>query len=145
MQLYPTLINSGLHSDERGDLYYFNELNLDTVKRMYLIAHPNTDIVRAWQAHKREQKWFKVVSGAFKIVVVQPDNWQAPSPTLATTEFILQAKDHKILHIPGNFANGFKALEPNSELMVFSDFTVGESAEDNFRYPAQLWYNWNTV
>ena len=145
MQVQPTLIKGGLHSDERGDLYYFNELNLDTIKRMYLITHPTTDIVRAWQAHKREQKWFKVVSGAFKIVVVQPDNWKTPSEPLATTVFILKAKNHEILHIPGNFANGFKALEPNSELMVFSDFTVAESAEDNFRYPAELWYNWNTV
>ena len=46
------------------------------------------------------------------MVIVQPDDWDNPSPNLATQEFNLNVADNQVLHVPGNFATGFKALEP---------------------------------
>ena len=140
--MLPKLINSADHIDTRGRLIFFNELNLEKVKRLYMIEHPDTEIVRAWQGHKKEEKWFLVTEGCFKVVIVQPDDWENPSSDLQVQEFTLQAKNNEVLHIPGNYANGFKALERGSKLMVFSDFSLEESAGDNFRFSSELWYAW---
>ncbi len=103
----------------------------------------NTDTVRAWQGHRKEEKWFYVVEGAFKIVLVEPDNWENPSNELTTEEFVLKSSRNQVLHVPGNFANGFRALEPESKIMVFSSFTVDESLNDDYRFDKNNWYDWN--
>src|SRR5665213_1133983 len=139
------IIQGGSFEDSRGKLIFCNDFDLSEVKRFYLIEHPNIDTVRAWQGHQREQKWFFVVEGAFKIVLVQPDHWENPSKKLVTEEFILKSSEPKVLHVPGNYANGFKALEPKSKIMVFSSFTVQESSNDNFRFDKDLWYDWESV
>jgi dTDP-4-dehydrorhamnose 3,5-epimerase len=107
-----------------------------------VIEHPDTSIVRAWQAHKKEQKWFYVIEGSFKIVLIKPDDWENPSLNLKPAEFILKAAANEVLYIPGNFANGLKALEPKSRIMVFSSFTVEESSKDNYRFDQKMWYDW---
>jgi hypothetical protein len=38
-----------------------------------------------------------------------------------------------ILEIGGGYFNGFEALEEGSVLMVFSDFSLEESNNDNYR------------
>jgi dTDP-4-dehydrorhamnose 3,5-epimerase len=138
----PEIIDGLEYEDARGRLIYFNDFDMKAVKRFYMIEHPDTSIVRAWQGHKIEQKWFYVIQGNFKIVLVQLDNWEDPSDNLTPYEFNLGSNDRKILHVPGKFANGFKALEANSKMMVFSSFTVEESSNDNYRFDKDKWYNW---
>ena len=136
------IIKGGEHEDARGNLIFFNDFDMKAVKRFYIIAHPDTKAVRAWQGHKREQKWFYVIAGSFKVVIVQPDNWLQPSSDLETHEFVLKQERNEILYVPGGFANGFKALEDHSKMIVFSDFTVVESSHDNFRFDNNKWYDW---
>jgi len=143
MKEEPQIIQGNIHEDERGKLFYANEFDLSDVKRYYIIEHPDTKIIRAWQAHQKEQKWFQVISGSFLVAVVQPDNWEKPSEKLEVRKFVLNANENQILHIPGNFANGFKALEKNSRMIVFSDFSLEESSKDNFRFDSKLWFDWN--
>lgn len=143
MKDQPQIIQGNIHEDERGKLFYANEFDLSDVKRYYIIEHPDTKIIRAWQAHQKEQKWFQVISGSFLVAVVQPDNWEKPSQKLEVRKFVLNANENQILHIPGNFANGFKALEKNSRMIVFSDFSLEESSKDNFRFDSKLWFDWN--
>lgn len=142
MSTIPALISGGSHQDERGKLIFFNELDLKPVRRFYTIEHPDTKVVRAWQAHKVEQKWFYVIAGTFKMVIVQPDDWDNPSQELEFKEFILKSESNQVLHVPGNYATGFIALEANSKMMVFSDFTVLEAPGDDFRFPNNMWYKW---
>ena len=137
-----TLIKGGRHTDERGTLSFFNDFDMAPVKRFYVIEHPDTTIVRAWQAHKVEQKWFYVITGSFKINVVKPDNWEKPSEDLVVKEFILESGANQVLHIPGGCANGFKALEPHSKLIVFSDVSLADAGKDDFRFDESLWYDW---
>ena len=143
MNLEPKLIHSRHHIDERGKITFFNDFDLKLVRRLYLIDHPNPAVVRAWQAHKLEQKWFYVIGGSFKVVIVQPDDWEHPSNDLKTHEYTLRSEESHVLHIPGGLANGFKALQPNSKMIVFSNFTVEESSNDNFRFNKEMWYDWN--
>ena len=145
MKKIPGIIQGGQHVDLRGKLTFFNDFDMGAVKRFYIIGHPHTETVRAWQAHKTEQKWFHVIAGSFKMVIVQPDDWDNPSSNLETQEFILHVADNKVLHVPGNFATGFKALEPDSRMMVFSNFTVKESSGDDYRFNNRMWYNWDKV
>lgn len=137
-----TIIQGGTHEDQRGKLTFFNDFDMSPVKRFYIIEHPHTEVVRAWQGHQKEQKWFYVLKGVFKIVLVQPDNWQKPSGSLSTEEYILRPVENTVLHVPGNYATGFKALEPKSKIMVFSSFTVEESSKDDYRFDKDLWYDW---
>ncbi len=136
------LIIGAKHVDKRGTLIFFNELSLEPVKRFYVVEPDNKDTVRAWQGHKKEQKWFYVLSGSFKVVLLKPDNWEIPGENLDLQEFNLSKDINQILHIPGGFVNGFQALELNSRLMVFSDSTLSKSIADDFRFDKSLWYEW---
>lgn len=138
----PILVNGGLHTDERGTLSFFNDFNMAPVKRFYVIDHPNTNIVRAWQGHKVEQKWFYVITGSFRINIVKPDNWESPSENIVVKEFILESATNQVLYVPGGYANGLKALKPHSKLIVFSDVSSADAGKDNFRFDKSLWYDW---
>jgi len=136
-------ITGGRHVDERGMLFFFNDFDMKPVRRFYIIEHTETNTVRAWQAHQKEQKWLYILRGSFKIVVVKPDHWEKPSQKLPVNEFILKADGNQLLHIPGGFANGLKAMEANSKLMVFSDFSMADAGKDDFRFDKDLWYDWH--
>ena len=144
MKEIPGIIQGGSYRDERGMLSFFNEFDLLPVRRFYVIEHPDVSVIRAWQAHKIEQKWFYVIAGSFKVVIVKPEEWLGSSEKLNPQEFILKSGDNRLLHIPGGFANGFKALAPGSQLMVFSDFPISKAGSDDFRFDKSLWYDWTT-
>ena len=69
--LKPNIIEGGLFKDERGELRFVNEFDLSEVVRFYQITHPSTAVVRAWQGHEKEQKWFYCLSGSFIINLIQ--------------------------------------------------------------------------
>jgi len=134
----PTVINGGTYSDERGRLLFANSLDLSPIKRMYRIE-PNTVELRGWQAHKNESKWFTCLSGNFEIFLIKIDDWTSPSKKLYVESFILDSNKSETLFIPGGYANGFRQKEKNSSLLVYSDFTLKESSEDDYRFPIDYW------
>lgn len=142
MIMHPTLIKGGVHSDNRGLLTFFNDFNMSLVKRFYIAEHFDATVIRAWQGHRLEQKWFYVAKGSFKVILVKPDDWNSPSANLPHKEFLLNSKKNEILHIPAGVATGFQALEKSSKLMIFSNVTLAESINDDYRFDKNLWYNW---
>jgi dTDP-4-dehydrorhamnose 3,5-epimerase len=138
----PNIINGGHFEDERGKLTFINDFDMAPVKRFYTIRHESPSIVRAWQGHMKEQKWFYVLEGAFKIVLVQPDNWSAPLHNLPVQVHLLTAEHTQVLHVPGGFATGFRAELPNSRMIIYSDMSLQESKNDDFRFDSTLWYQW---
>lgn len=144
MKLEPTLINGNQFEDNRGKLRFVNDFLMKEVKRMYIIEHPTTKIIRAWQGHKIEQKWFFVLEGRFEMHLVEPNDWINPIRELPVNSFQLSAEQNDILHVPGGFANGFRALQENSKLLVFSNLDIQEAAADNFRFEQDLWYKWTS-
>ena len=134
-----SLVPAGIHADERGSLTFFNTFDMSSVKRCYIIEHPDTGIIRAWQGHRWEQKWFHVIAGAFKLAVVKPDNWQKPSAALKPEVYELGTGQPAILYVPGGYATGFRALQNHARMIVFSDATVAESQKDDYRFDKNLW------
>jgi dTDP-4-dehydrorhamnose 3,5-epimerase-like enzyme len=155
MSKLPYIITGGSHTDSRGRLLFFNDFDMSDIKRFYQITSHQSQItnhqspvtnhqtVRAWQGHKIEEKYFYVSRGKFLICLVKIDDWRNPSRDLPVTKYILKAASPQILHVPAGFANGIKALESDSILIVFSNLSLNESQKDDYRFDANLWFDWN--
>lgn len=139
----PTLIQGGTYTDERGTLGFVNDFDLSSVKRFYTIMHSDKEVVRAWQGHKEEHKYFHVLSGSFVVAWVEIDDFENPSSDLKAQYEILKSSENCVLSVPRGYANGLKALEPNSQIMVFSDKGLYESLDDKIRFDKDLWLDWN--
>lgn len=137
------LIDGGIFKDERGKLRFVNDFDFSDVKRFYIIENNSVDVIRAWQGHKIERKFFYVVLGSFLICAVKIDDWDNPSATLRVEKYILNDRKSQILMIPAGYANGIKALEPNSKLLVFSSQTLEDAKNDDYRFEKDMWYDWN--
>lgn len=125
--------------DERGGLNFFNDFDMSEIVRMYEISPSDTLKIRGWQAHKNEKKWFYCNSGSFIVNLIEVDNFESPSEEFRVNRFVLEAIKPSVLQISGGYATGFKAIELNSKLMVFSDFSLEASKEDDFRYEVDTW------
>jgi dTDP-4-dehydrorhamnose 3,5-epimerase len=145
MSNIPTIIKGGSFTDERGTIRFVNDFCFEDVKRFYFIKHPDTSVVRAWQGHQFEKKYFYPISGSFVVAWVKIDKFENPSDNLIPEYHILSAKNSEILSVPKGYANGLKALEPNSELMIFSDLNLEESVNEKIRYPADKWLDWEML
>lgn len=137
------LIQGGISIDHRGQISHVNELDMHEIERFYIIHHKDTSVIRAWHAHQHEKKWFYVVKGSFTGAFVKIDNWEHPSPELKAEVYQLTAKESKVLCVPEGYANGFKANEPDSELLVFSNKILAVAVEDSWRYASRLWVDWS--
>ena len=143
MQTHPYLINGNNYIDERGEVGFINDLTFQEIKRFYWIKNHSENIIRAWQGHKIEKKYFVVMNGTFLICTVKIDNWDNPSHNLEVDEFVLSSKKQQVLCIPPDHANGFKALEPDSKLIVFSNLSLSDSQNDLYRFDQSLWFDWS--
>ena len=116
--MVPKIISGGKHRDERGNLFFNNDLDFGQVKKIYFIENINTSIVRGWQGHKIEKRWFSAVSGKIKISVKNI----AMLNNLEIFEFILDSNTMDYLYIPENHITAIRSLEENSKLMVMADY-----------------------
>jgi len=130
----PNLIKGGSHTDQRGVIRFFNDFDMESVKRFYIIEHVDTLTVRGWRAHRIEQRWFQVTQGAFKIKLVKIDNWDAPDKNLPLEELIISEQDNRVLHIPAGFATSLQALKENSKVIVFADYGIENAKLDDYLY-----------
>jgi len=121
-------------SDSRGTVRFVNDFLFEGIKRFYTILHPDIEVIRAWQGHKKETKCFFVSRGTFVFNWIKIDNWKQPSANLTVNSKVLSEKDSAVLIIPPGHVNGFKALEPDSTVIVFSDLTLDESKSDDYRW-----------
>ena len=142
MSQVPKLIRGSLFNDFRGSLTSCNDFDMADVRRMYYIAPSSVNIVRAWQAHKYEKKWFLCINGGFEIKLIKIDDFDNPSYKLPIFSYLLNANTPQILYIPSGYANGFKPTEGASRLLVFSNYTLTESNNDDYRYEPNYWGEW---
>ncbi|MBQ9693244.1 MAG: WxcM-like domain-containing protein [Kiritimatiellae bacterium] len=133
------ILHGEVFKDARGQISSLNNFHFDGVKRMYLLHHPDTAVIRGWNGHQYERKWFYCVKGAFDIRLVAIDHWVNPSPHLTAEAYPLCAEESRLLCVPGGYANRIQAREPDSILMVLSDKTLEESIADSYRFDAKLW------
>jgi dTDP-4-dehydrorhamnose 3,5-epimerase len=129
----PALLQAAAFHDQRGVLCAWAAFYLKSIVRMYTIEPANTNIIRAWQGHFKERKWFYAASGSFEVQTIPIDSSGKPD-SAQRQKWILSAVDSAVLAIPGGYLNGFRALEESSRLLVFSDFDLEVSKADDIRF-----------
>lgn len=144
MKNNPKLINVNVSPDDRGEITHCNSFNFikRKIKRFYKIENHKLNFIRAWHAHKKEEKYIFILSGSIKVSLVKIDNWKLPSKKLKIENFFLNDKCPQILYIPGGYAHGTQNLKKNTSFLVYSNFSIDESLKDDFRYPYNYWDNW---
>ena len=130
----PVIINGNEFIDERGRIKFVNEFRFTKVKRFYTVENSSTEFIRAWQGHRYEKKYFYVVSGSYRIALIEIKDWRNPDRTLKCETFDLPCSTPQILSVPEGYANGFRALEENSIMLVFSNKSLESSMNDDHRW-----------
>jgi hypothetical protein len=128
------ILQGGISKDERGQIRYVNEFDMSAVRRFYIIRNKDTKLIRGWRAHKIEQRWFYVISGSFEFKIIKIDNWDLPNPNLPIKTVILSELENKLINIPAGYGTAIKALEINSELLVYSDYGLEHADNDNYTW-----------
>lgn len=141
----PVLLEGGVAVDDRGQLRFVNGFNFAGVKRFYIVSNHEQGFVRAWHAHRREGKYVLVARGSAIVGAVAIDDWDAPNAASPVNRYVLSSAKPSILYIPPGYANGFKSLTPDAEIMFFSTSTIEESRDDDVRYDARHWDIWTVV
>ena len=139
----PYIIKGRNYTDERGELEFFNEFDMSPIKRVYFTTHFDIEVIRAWQGHTIESRWFRCVNGGFNVKLVEIDNWENPSDDLKVFEYELTAEKQEILYIPNGYVNGFKALKADSKLMIMSNYGFNEIENDQIRFDHNKWTEWD--
>ena len=137
------VLEGEIFRDHRGQIGSLNHFRFDGVRRMYLIRHPDVSVVRAWHGHQYERKWFYCVQGSFTLALVRVDRWEEPSPDLVPEIFELSGQASRIVCVPAGYANGLKAHEPDSVMLVLSDKILDEALGDSWRYDSSMWVDWH--
>ena len=127
------LLKGNIHRDTRGSLFYNNNFDSSAIKRIYLIENNDTNVIRGWQGHKIEERWFSVVQGSFCIKLIKLDNWEFPSVSLVCEEILIQSKTLDVLHVPKGYISSIQATEAGSKLLVMADYLMDE-LEDDYRF-----------
>ena len=136
----PILLRGNIHKDTRGSLYDSNGFDTSIIKSIYFIEKMDTSVIRGWQGHEIEQRWFSAVQGSFLIKLIKIDNWAHPTKHLICKEFSIAAQVLDVLHVPKGYISSIQALEAGSRLLVMSDFLIGELNEE-FRYDLSYFDN----
>lgn len=142
MQL-PEVIKGEIFCDARGRIASVNGFNFSDVKRMYVVHHPSVEVVRGWNGHQFERKWFFCSAGAFQVALVAIDDWPHPSDELVPNVYTLHEGESELLCVPGGYASCLKAVKPGSTMVIFSDRTVEESMMDSYKFDSHRWIDWS--
>lgn len=135
------IIVGGSAQDHRGGIRFVNNFDMTEVKRFYIIKNNGTELVRGWRAHRIEQRWFYVLTGAFSIDLVKIDNWDNASPNLMVEKRLLKMNEQQVLHVPAGYGTAFQALENDSELLVFADHEIEHAVNDDYTWPMNFFIN----
>lgn len=138
----PTIINGGNFVDDRGELLFFNDLDLDIWKRFYVVSNHRKGFIRAWHGHQNESKLIIPTRGVTLVCAVPLDDLHEPSKDVSPIKHVLSSNTPKGFLIPKGYANGFKTLTHDSQLLIFSDSTLEESKKDDYRFSWDYWNCW---
>jgi dTDP-4-dehydrorhamnose 3,5-epimerase-like enzyme len=137
----PRILEGNIFTDDRGVLSFNNDFSFLNIKRFYTIHNHDQNFIRAWHAHQYEEKYFLCTEGSFMVCGVKIDNFKSPSKTEVVKKFYL-SNNGCLLYIPKGYANGFINLTKENKLIVFSNKTLKESLNDDFRFDYDYWNVW---
>ena len=128
----PKIIKGNSFTDVRGTIYFNNHFDTTEIKRMYIIQN-NNNIIRGWQGHKVEQRWFSSLQGEFEIHLIEVDNWETPSKSLKSIKYNLSSEKMDVLYVPPGFVSSIRSKESDSKLLVMSNYAI-EEINDEYRF-----------
>lgn len=131
----PTVLRSDASCDERGVVFFNNNMSLASFVRMYFVRNHRADTVRAWHGHRQESKLIFPVSGGVKICAVRIDDLQNDSDRIHYWSFWLSSAEGHCCFIPAGYAHGHMMTHPGGTLFVLSNRTIEQSREDDLRWP----------
>ena len=137
----PKILEGNIFTDDRGVLSFNNDFGFVGIKRFYTVHNHAQNFIRAWHAHENEEKYLLCSEGSFMVCVVKIDNFKNPSKTEEVKKFYL-SNNGCLLYIPKGYANGFVNLTKENKLIVFSNKTLKESLNDDFRFDYNYWNVW---
>ena len=141
----PTVIEGNSIFDNRGSLTFVNKFNFKKIKRFYIIKNHNAKFIRAWHAHKIEEKFFFCAEGAFQLSCVKIDNFKKPNPKSKVFSWVLSSEKPQIIFVPKGYANGTMTLSKNTKILVFSSSSLEKSKSDDYRYSWDYWSPWEIL
>jgi dTDP-4-dehydrorhamnose 3,5-epimerase-like enzyme len=109
------------------------------IKRMYYVYNYGKGVVRGFHFHRKEWKYFIIVNGAAKFVMINPDK-----PEEVFT-FISSSRRPNMIVVPPGFANGWVSLEDETILVCGSTSSFEESVGDDQRMDPYKWGDFWTV
>ncbi|HLD98937.1 MAG TPA: dTDP-4-dehydrorhamnose 3,5-epimerase family protein [Bdellovibrionota bacterium] len=133
------VFEGGLAVDDRGTVSFVNGFDFTQVKRFYKIENFSKNVVRAFHGHLKEGKYVFVVSGSIIFAAVPMTDTKTPDKNAKVQRFVLSSRKPSIVYIPPGYANGFRILEENSQIIFFSTSTLEQSKGDDYRFPADYW------
>jgi dTDP-4-dehydrorhamnose 3,5-epimerase len=140
------VITGAAHVDDRGVVTFVNDFDFARVKRFYMVENHSVGLVRAWHAHRFEEKYVLVAQGVALVAAVKITDWDNPAVPEKVDRFVLSAHKPAVLHIPAGYANGFKSLTPDTKILFFSTSSLEESMKDDIRWPPDRFGPvWNVV
>ena len=129
----PKIIKGNSFTDIRGTIYFNNSFDTSEIKRMYIIQNSSVNVIRGWQGHKVEQRWFSALQGEFEIHLIKVDNWKTPSKDLQSIKYNLSSDKMNVLHVPPGFVSSIRSKESASKLLAMSNYGI-EEINDEYRY-----------
>ena len=135
----PRVIEYPVFADDRGIFAPFlnglEEIAPKSVgiKRLYYVCNDSKGVIRGFHYHKKEWKFFVIVSGSAKFVALDPNK---PDEKF---QFISSARKNNLIIIPPLYANGWVSLSDNTILICGSSSTTRESLKDDKRFNPYKW------
>lgn len=135
----PRAVEYPVFADDRGTFAPFiNGLEgiaskSGVIKRMYYVCNDSKGVVRGFHYHKKEWKFFVIVSGSAKFVALDPKN---PDEKF---QFISSVRKNNLIVIPPLYANGWVSLSNDTILVCASTSTTQESLKDDQRFDPYKW------
>ena len=135
----PRTVEYPVFADDRGTFAPFinglEELapKAVSIKRLYYVCNDSKGIIRGFHYHKKEWKFFVIVSGSAKFVALNPDD-----PKELYT-FVSSERKSNAIVVPPGYANGWASLEDNTILVCASNATTSESRADDKRFDPMKW------
>jgi dTDP-4-dehydrorhamnose 3,5-epimerase-like enzyme len=130
---------SGKAFDDRGSVTYHNDFPTGGMwtKRFYIVENFRPMTIRAWHGHAHETKFVTCVEGAAVVCWIGfLENFENPSKADKRKKpfrQILTAEQPRIMELGHAGYNGAMSLLPGTKLLYFSNRTLEESEEDDYR------------
>ena len=110
-------------------IYDQNQMPL-AVRRIYAVWNFNKDTIRGFHKNFDETKYFYVVKGSVKFVVMKQLEGDTIISQSQIQEIILSDKMPEILVIPQDTWTGWKALEEGTILIGMSDKQLSDHVDE---------------